>query len=340
MIKMKHSILTRLSIHTSLILMLLMTSCFPDKFPVNHQYGIFPEEVVNFEAVNSIYDDYNSTGPPVMNIRFPLVFSTNRSSKGADYDLIDYDVYVSFNQHDGSFSLVASQGYYPFNYLVGWANSDKDEFGPINAAFDVQQYLFCFASNRTGNMEIYVSYWDQTTFSGLSPYDPQPFRMEGANSSAYDAYPSFTHDFSKMIFCSNRDGNLDFYTIDLPETSRIPDWIRETDTTYLATPVLELNTESKDVCPMINGKVIVFASDREGGFGGYDLWYAEVKEDGFGEAINFGSEINTEHNEYRPIVIYAQLFENDLLIFSSDRPGGKGGYDLYYTGIERMTVTN
>jgi hypothetical protein len=29
-------------------------------------------------------------------------------------------------------------------------------------------------------------------------------------------------------------------------------------------------------------------------------------------------------------------YQNDLMLFSSDRPGGKGGYDLYYVGIAGM----
>lgn len=320
-----------------LLLVFVNSSCFRDKYPVNYNFGIFPDSVTNFEAVNTIYDDYNSAGPPVMNLSFPLIFSSNRNTKGEDYDLVDYNVIVSFNQNDGTFSLAANQFAYPYYYLTDLANTDSDEFGPINGVFSSTEYLFCFSSNRTGNMEIFVSYWDQTTFSGMSPRDPAPFRLVGVNSPAYDAYPSFTRDFRKMILCSNRDGGLDFYTYDLPEADKIATWIKS-DTSYTATPVAELNSPDRDVCPMINGNVIVFASDREGGFGGYDLWYAPVLADGFGEPVNFGDKINSSYDEFRPIVIYAQLFENDLLIFSSNRPGGKGGFDLYYTGIDRMTV--
>ena len=37
----------------------------------------------------------------------------------------------------------------------------------------------------------------------------------------------------------------------------------------------------------------------------------------------------------RPVIVPAPEFSNDLLLFSSNRPGGAGGYDLYYAGVDR-----
>jgi len=320
------------------VIIAISSSCFQTKYPTNYDFGTFPDTIINMEAVNSIFDDYNSAGPPTINLRFPLVFSSNRYTNGEKYDLVDYDVFIYFNQTEGTFDLDANITSYPYLYLTELANSEANEFGPINAAFAGDEYLFCFSSDRTGNMEIYTTYWTSGTFTGLSPFDPAPFRIKGVNSTAYDAYPSFTQDFSKMIFCSNRDENLDFYIIDMPDPQDIVNWIKLEDTTFTATPVVELNSPVEDVCPFINGGLIVFTSKRDGGYGGYDLWYASVTTDGFGEPVNFGPNINTEYDEFRPIVMYAQLFENDLMIFSSNRPGGKGGFDLYYTGIPRMTI--
>lgn len=325
------------------LLVLFVSSCFRCKYDINYEYGEIPGSPVNFEAVNTEYDDYNSSVPAYIDLSFPLVFSTNRYTSGEEYDLINYVCWMSFDQTTGDFTMNATQTYTfytAYYYLADLANSEEDEFGPINYNFGSDQNIFCFASNRTdrNNMEIYVCYWDQSTFNGLSPYEPEPFRLVGVNSPSYDAYPSFSSSLSKMIFSSNRDGELDFYTIDLPDEDQLDSWIKLEDTTFVSTPVAELNSPAKDVCPYIIGNLIVFASDREGGYGGYDLWYAEITADGFGEPVNFGSDINTEHNEFRPVVMVSQSYSNDLMIFSSDRPGGSGGYDLYYVGVERMTV--
>ncbi len=54
---------------------------------------------------------------------------------------------------------------------------------------------------------------------------------------------------------------------------------------------------------------------------------------------NLGEIINTEYDEYRPIIIRTSedwVYINDLMIFSSNRPGGKGGYDLYCAKINEL----
>ena len=81
---------------------------------------------------------------------------------------------------------------------------------------------------------------------------------------------------------------------------------------------------------------MVFASNRNNGYGGYDLWYSVYSGSGWGGPVNFGPEINTEYDEYRPAIEEFSDSKNDLMIFSSNRPGGKGGFDLYYAGIAKM----
>jgi peptidoglycan-associated lipoprotein len=79
--------------------------------------------------------------------------------------------------------------------------------------------------------------------------------------------------------------------------------------------------------PMIteNGKTLWFASDRPGGFGGFDIWKSEINEtDTFSEPINAGAEINTPGDEFYP-------FEkpNGYFYFSSDFHPGLGGFDIF-----------
>jgi hypothetical protein len=82
--------------------------------------------------------------------------------------------------------------------------------------------------------------------------------------------------------------------------------------------------------------LLVFSSDRPGGFGGYDLYYSQKTSNGWTEPVNFGPKINSEFDEYRPVVSDHPDFANRLMIFSSNRPGGLGGFDLYFVGIPKI----
>ena len=71
---------------------------------------------------------------------------------------------------------------------------------------------------------------------------------------------------------------------------------------------------------------LYFVSDREGGYGGLDIWISTINEDGnFGNPINLGNKINNKANEITPFFNhnYGELY------FSSDRKDGMGGFDIY-----------
>lgn len=72
--------------------------------------------------------------------------------------------------------------------------------------------------------------------------------------------------------------------------------------------------------------ILYFSSDRPGGMGGMDIWYAVILKEGMpGNCTNLGSPVNSDSNEVTP------FYDNEagLLYFSSDRSGGVGGYDIY-----------
>ncbi|WP_430935580.1 tetratricopeptide repeat protein [Saccharicrinis sp. 156] len=73
------------------------------------------------------------------------------------------------------------------------------------------------------------------------------------------------------------------------------------------------------------GETLYFASDREGGYGGKDIWRTHKTKDGaWGEPENLGSAINTKGDEMFPYVR-----EDGILYFSSDTHIGFGGQDIF-----------
>jgi OOP family OmpA-OmpF porin len=75
-----------------------------------------------------------------------------------------------------------------------------------------------------------------------------------------------------------------------------------------------------------DGNIIFFSSDRPGGLGQFDIWYAHILEDGTtSEPVNAGPSINSAGNEQSPF-----FHRNSMsLVFSSDRKPSMGGFDLY-----------
>jgi outer membrane protein OmpA-like peptidoglycan-associated protein/tetratricopeptide (TPR) repeat protein len=74
-----------------------------------------------------------------------------------------------------------------------------------------------------------------------------------------------------------------------------------------------------------DGKYLLYASDRTGGQGGFDLWYAELVDGNPGQSSNLGTNINTTYNEQAPFY----HAPSGSLIFSTDGRVGMGGYDFF-----------
>jgi len=76
-----------------------------------------------------------------------------------------------------------------------------------------------------------------------------------------------------------------------------------------------------------NGKsILYFVSDRNGGFGGMDIWFSVIDKFGnYGEPINAGERINSKHNEITP---FYNIWTGELF-FSSDINIDKSGIDIF-----------
>lgn len=72
--------------------------------------------------------------------------------------------------------------------------------------------------------------------------------------------------------------------------------------------------------------ILYFSSDRPGGLGGMDIWYAIIISEGTpGNCTNLGTPVNSDSNDVTPY--YSN--EEGILYFSSNRSGGLGEMDVY-----------
>jgi len=311
-----------------------------------YSIGHFPTSPVNLEEFNTEFDDYNSTAPN-LGETFPFCFSSNRNPRG-DFNIVYKLMSVNFSKKTGELDIYENtEGHlsvYIENKNIRSAlhkiNTPFDEFGPslismgknynstnMNGRFET--YIFLYSNNSNGNQDIYFT----QNLENENYEDPNP--VEFLNSEFDDAYPTFNNDFSELYFTSNREGKFDIYKVRTDNSKEVLEILSENNSASVEIDST-LSSEFDDKCPSITNNILVFTSNREGGFGGYDLYYSYFENGTWSEPINFGSEINSEYDEYRPIVRSNEWqFDNDMMIFSSNRPGGKGGFDLYYVGIQR-----
>lgn len=138
-----------------------------------------------------------------------------------------------------------------------------------------------------------------------------------------DADPFITPDGSHLYFISNRptagrsEPNLDIWVIEKVGTG----W---SEPKNLGAPV---NSPGSEWYPTIaaNG-TIYFGSDREGGKGRNDIYRCRFVDGKYGPAENLGDVINSQFNEFEPLIAPDESY---LIFMAGGRADARGGFDLY-----------
>lgn len=322
-----------------LIIPLLLNSCAGHR--LNFDKGIIPPVPVNLSTVNSVRDDYNSNlQVDWTEMTFSLIFSTNRNSLGNNFDFIFYNGHIVFDLIKGEFEITT---HFQESGLLEAINTDNNELGPYftyDYPYPVWYYWkadndtrFFYSSDPEGNLDFFCCRYE----FGQQGFEPSgdPFVLTPLNTGFNEGYLSLHNGViagrETAYFMSDRDGSYDIYSATGEEGKLITE-----SASINVNRSLALSSDADDKCPYISGNVMVFTSDREGGFGGFDLYYSVYNGQEWSAPVNMGDLINTEYDEYRPVVVPGgEWYVNDLMIFSSNRPGGKGGFDLYYVGVPK-----
>jgi hypothetical protein len=326
------------------------------KKPYNY-HARFPDNPVNLADVNSPYDDFNSILPEI-HFGKALIFSSNRGSIQGEFDLIGEKFHATWFMETGELR-VDNTNYWQNTYYVASllhnVSNEGNEFGPYAFGFDgviehenARINILAYSTNNDSTayheeFVYHVSYDGGETGTVYGPFqienltndEQQYISFYGPVFTTIDQWSLNPDLFTQMYFDVKQNNTSDIYKIDLPENLSFMDFLM--DTTKRDRQKIEiLSSDFNDRCPFINGKMMVFTSDRAGGYGGFDLYWSTIEDGKWSEPVNFGEQINTASDEFRPVIVQVNEFENDVMIFSSNRPGGQGGFDLYYVGIEKQ----
>lgn len=146
---------------------------------------------------------------------------------------------------------------------------------------------------------------------------------EGFNTATHDASVSMSADGQTMfIFRFNNRTKGDLYVSHLMDDGH---WSKPEE---LRKPInSEHHESSASLSP--NNRTLYFVSDREGGFGGRDIYYSHWDEakNRWGDAVNIGPTINSKYDE-EGVFMHP---DGRTLYFSSAGHNSMGGVDVMYS---------
>lgn len=148
---------------------------------------------------------------------------------------------------------------------------------------------------------------------------------DNINSEGHDAAIALSVDGQTLfIYKSENNNNGDIYVSKLHGK----DWSKPTP---IKGDVNKKDSWEGSVSLSANGKILYFASDRAGGFGGRDIYKAELQaNDTWGNVQNLGDKINTNYNDDAPFIHP----DNKTFYFSSEGQTSIGGYDIFYSKLD------
>jgi hypothetical protein len=200
--------------------------------------------------------------------------------------------------------------------LINLGPEINSPFAEINPYISKQENLMVYSSNRSQSFNIYVSKknkletgWTKSKLAG------------NYVNSVNDEYVAGLSPNGKNLFIHYNEYN-GFEDINM--STRQKGLYRE-----LINPGSKVNSIYREEGAFMtsDGDTLYFASDRPGGYGGFDLYFSLRLPDGtFGQPINMGETINTKYDDNYPNLSP----DGNRFYFASKGHNSIGGYDLFY----------
>ena len=284
-----------------------------------------PKLVINQEKVwidnLEINSDNDDLSPCLTMDGEILFFSSNRNNNNisSDEDLLsNFDIYYS-NLEDKKFFSVLS--------LKEINSSNNDILAAIS--YDGQKLLhFKLEDNNTNIFESILNGENWST-----SYRMMGDKLAGGNTNNNETFSSYHPRYKTLYYITDYgSGNSDiFYSGVMNQQRNI--WSRGQ-----SAGIVNSMFEEGSVYIHPDGKTMYFSSKGHNSIGGYDIFVSYLDDLGhWGKPINLGYPINTTYDE----IFYSPNASGRYAYISSNRPGGKGGMDIYkvtYRGNEKPMV--
>jgi Tol biopolymer transport system component len=172
-----------------------------------------------------------------------------------------------------------------------------------------------FNSDRpgtAGDLDIYLS----TRATTSDPFGT-PVRLDSLNTAFRDGTPDISADGLSIVFITNKPGGFGLRDIYMATRATTADAFGS-----IVNLGATVNTAGEERFPSLapDALSLVFASDRPGGLGNYDLWMTSRASlaDPWGTAVNLGSNVNSVFDEDNSDIAW----DGASIVFGSNRSGG------------------
>ncbi|TGL86609.1 OmpA family protein [Leptospira congkakensis] len=210
--------------------------------------------------------------------------------------------------------------------IQGPINTEFQEFGPTMTP-DAKTLYFYSKRSSKGYTEIFKS---ERKKDGTWDF---PEEVDVLNSPFDDQSPFISRDGKTLLLSSNRDGSVEVMLPDgkvgISRDLYVSNWNGKEWGNPVALPS-PINTEDIEENPHLLGDTLLFTRYPFGKPNLAKVYYSQYKDDKWSTPKLLPSPIN---DNYATI---AAAFNDDgsILFFSSNRPGGYGGFDLYMAKID------
>jgi outer membrane protein OmpA-like peptidoglycan-associated protein/tetratricopeptide (TPR) repeat protein len=272
--------------------------------------------VDNISSLNSEFNDY---APSISTDGSEIIFTSDRPN-GHNTDEAggyDDDIYSATMSHRKWSSPKA---------LKGGVNTPADEVSN-NLSYDGTKMLL--HREEEGQMDIFES-----QLNGLNWTSPTKMPYQISSNRANEVYAAYSDDGWSIYFGRDNENRSNGFEI---MYSSMQSKIQKN---YMAAQMISTVNSKFNEGPIyvtIDGETMYIASEGEGSLGGYDIFVSERTQGTWSKPKNLGYPINTPYDDF----FFAATANGKYAYISSNRAGGKGGYDLYkvtFWGPEKAPV--